>query len=189
MTAKPPADHDQARLVARKVAARLGFYIATCLIAVFFALPLLWLLSAPFDSTPGFAVSLPEFTVDNFSQISDNRYALGSLFNSILLAAGTTAFVVVGAALAYYALSRVRIPGRDALLYILLLLSSVVTGTAAMVPLFRQQPQGLLAIGSFESDHFKSSLGTLFINHIGEVLSRRLADFLPMDGNAQARRA
>ncbi len=44
--------------------------------------------------------------------------------------------VVVAAALAAYALSRVRIPGRDALLYLLLLLSSVVTGTAAMVPIF-----------------------------------------------------
>jgi ABC-type glycerol-3-phosphate transport system permease component len=45
--------------------------------------------------------------------------------------------VVVGAAaLAAYALSRVRIPGRDALLYTLLLLSSVITGTAAMVPIF-----------------------------------------------------
>ena len=44
--------------------------------------------------------------------------------------------VVVAAALAAYALSRVRIPGRDALLYLLLLLSAIVTGTAAMVPIF-----------------------------------------------------
>lgn len=39
--------------------------------------------------------------------------------------------------LASYALSRVRIPGRDSLLYGLLLLSSIVTGTAAMVPTFQ----------------------------------------------------
>ena len=31
---------------------------------------------------------------------------------------------------------RVRIPGRDGILYVLLLLSSVITGTAAMVPIF-----------------------------------------------------
>lgn len=61
--------------------------------------------------------------------------------------------------------------------------------SAAMVPLFRQQPLGLLAIGSFTADHFKSSLGTLFISHIGDVLARRLAEFLPMDGSSQARRA
>ena len=45
--------------------------------------------------------------------------------------------VVAVGALAAYALSRVRIPGRDAILYGLLLLSSIVTGTAAMVPIFQ----------------------------------------------------
>ncbi len=38
--------------------------------------------------------------------------------------------------LAAYALSRIRIPGRDLFVYILILFSSVVTGAAAMVPLF-----------------------------------------------------
>jgi multiple sugar transport system permease protein len=46
------------------------------------------------------------------------------------------AIVVAAAAFAAYALSRVRIPGRDLLLYLLLLFSSIVTGSAAMVPLF-----------------------------------------------------
>lgn len=44
--------------------------------------------------------------------------------------------MVAAATLAAYALSRVRLPGRDLLLYVLLLFSSVVSGTAAMVPLF-----------------------------------------------------
>jgi multiple sugar transport system permease protein len=44
--------------------------------------------------------------------------------------------VVAAAALAAYAISRVRIPGRNGLLYMLLLLSSVISGTAAMVPVF-----------------------------------------------------
>jgi uncharacterized protein YigA (DUF484 family) len=48
-----------------------------------------------------------------------------------------------------------------------------------MVPLFHQQPLGLLAIGSRDAEHFKSSLGTLFISHIGEVTSRCLASWLP----------
>jgi multiple sugar transport system permease protein len=66
----------------------------------------------------------------------DNRYAVGSLVNSLILSLGTMVFVVTAAALAAYALSRARVPGRDALIYLLLLLSSVVTGTAAMVPIF-----------------------------------------------------
>ena len=48
-------------------------------------------------------------------------------------------------------------------------------GSAAMVPLHWQGQWGLLAIGSLDPEHFKSSLGTLFINHIGEVLSRALS--------------
>ena len=65
-------------------------------------------------------------------------YALGSLVNSVVLCVVATAVTTVLATLASYALSRVRIPGRDALLYVLLLLSSVVTGTAAMVPIFHR---------------------------------------------------
>ncbi|MEV0643985.1 carbohydrate ABC transporter permease [Phytomonospora sp. NPDC050363] len=127
---------DDARRAAWRMAARIGFYALTCLIAVFFALPLLWLVTAPFDASPTYAVEVPEATLENFAEINANPYAWGSMLNSILLSAGTALFVVVGAALAAYALSRVRMPGRDALLYVLLLLSSVVTGTAAMVPLF-----------------------------------------------------
>jgi multiple sugar transport system permease protein len=102
----------------------------------FFALPMLWLATAPFDAHPSITTSVPEFTLGNFRSLLDNPYALSSLRNSLIQAAGSAALVVVLAALAAYALSRVRIPGRDALLYLLLLLSSVVTGTAAMVPLF-----------------------------------------------------
>jgi multiple sugar transport system permease protein len=120
----------------RAVLARIGRYTFLCLVLGFFALPLLWLATAPFDSTPTITTSLPEFTLDNFRALLDNPYAIGSLLNSTYLAAGTAVLVVGFAALAAYALSRVRVPGRDALLYGLLLLSSIVTGTATMVPLF-----------------------------------------------------
>jgi multiple sugar transport system permease protein len=123
-------------VAARRAVRVLGRYTACCLVLAFFSLPLLWLASAPFDRTPGTAVSLPEFTLANFRALWDNPYAVDSLRNSVVLAAGAGALTVVSAALAAYALSRVRLPGRDALLYALLLLSAIVTGTAAMVPLF-----------------------------------------------------
>ena len=50
--------------------------------------------------------------------------------------------------------------------------------SAAMVPLEYQGRLGLLAIGSKSAMHFRSSLGTLFITHIGQVLSRRLHEVL-----------
>jgi multiple sugar transport system permease protein len=120
-----------------KVVRRILFYVVVGFGTAFFALPVLWLLSAPFDDTPTYAVRPPrEFTLDNFRAILDNRYAVGSLLNSVILSLGTMVIVVVAAALAAYALSRARVPGRDGLIYLLLLLSSVVTGTAAMVPIF-----------------------------------------------------
>lgn len=127
---------NESRLLARKVAARIVFYALVSVLSMFFALPMLWLLTAPFDSSPTYAVSVPSWTLDNFAEIGRNPYAVSSLVASVVLAVATMLIVVAGAALSSYALSRVRIPGRDALLYVLLLLSSVVTGTAAMVPIF-----------------------------------------------------
>jgi multiple sugar transport system permease protein len=124
-------------IVARAVVRRILTYVVIGAGTAFFALPLLWLASTPFDAAPTYAVRAPSHvTLGNFAEIGRNPYAVTSLVNSVLLALGTMAVVVVTAALAAYALSRVRVPGRDALLYALLLLSSVITGTAAMVPIF-----------------------------------------------------
>jgi multiple sugar transport system permease protein len=66
----------------------------------------------------------------------ENPIAIASLGNSLILALGSMVVVLVLGSLASYSLSRVKIPGRDLLLYTLLLLSSIITGTAAMVPTF-----------------------------------------------------
>ncbi|MFI6480193.1 carbohydrate ABC transporter permease [Nonomuraea sp. NPDC050663] len=121
----------------RFVLGRIGFYTFVAVVLAFFSVPLLWLLTAPFTDTPTYRVKFPDFTVANFAAMWEHPYALGSLGNSLILAIGTAVIVVALAALAAYALSRVRMPGRDALLYTLLLLSSIITGTAAMVPLFQ----------------------------------------------------
>jgi uncharacterized protein YigA (DUF484 family) len=56
--------------------------------------------------------------------------------------------------------------------------------SCAVVPVQHERPLGLLAIGSSNSDHFKSSMDTLFISFIGDVLARAL---LPLLGNSVAR--
>lgn len=61
--------------------------------------------------------------------------------------------------------------------------------SAAMVPLDYHGNQGLLAIGSFNPQHFRSSLDTLFISYLGEVLARRLHGFLQKYPRLEARRA
>lgn len=115
---------------------RLGFYVFVVVASAFFALPLAWLVLAPFDKNPTLAVELPSGTLANFRDVFRDPYVVPSLRNSVVLAVGTMAIVVALSALAAYALSRVRIPGRNLLLYVLLLFSSIVTGSAAMVPLF-----------------------------------------------------
>ncbi len=136
MSAAESAAAADARDAARAMAARVGFYAFVAVVSAFFALPLLALVVAPFDRHPTFDVETPTWTLTNFRDVFDNPNAVTSLRNSAILAVATMAVVVACAALAAYALSRVRLPGRDLLLYVLLLFSSVVTGSAAMVPLF-----------------------------------------------------
>lgn len=106
------------------------------LLILFFAAPLLWMLLAPFSSTPSYALRVPDWTLSNFPRILEAHGALRSFWNSLVLS-GVSMVVVAGLALlSGYALSRQRFPGRDLALYALVLMSSVVQGVAAIVPLF-----------------------------------------------------
>ncbi|TWP54204.1 carbohydrate ABC transporter permease [Lentzea tibetensis] len=118
------------------VVRRIGFYVLVAVVLAFFAVPMLWLASAPFDARPGLGLRWPDWTWSNVTATFQHPFALTSLLNSLVLCGIATVVTTAFAALAAYSLSRVRIPGRDLLLYLLLLLSSVVTGTAAMVPIF-----------------------------------------------------
>lgn len=120
-----------------KILSRMLFTLAMVLIGTAFALPLIWLITAPFSANPTMSVAWPEWTLANFQRLLDNPYAMKSIVNSLAIAGGTMAITVILGTLASYALSRVRIPGRDGLLYGMLLLSSIVTGTAAMVPTYQ----------------------------------------------------
>ncbi|MGC9530631.1 MAG: carbohydrate ABC transporter permease [Candidatus Bipolaricaulaceae bacterium] len=122
----------------RYVVVRIGFYLVAVLLAAFFVTPLLWLLTAPFSSQATLSVTLPgQPTLANFQRLFANQFAVRALFlNSILQAGGAMLAVTMVAALAAYTISRLAIPGRNLLVYLLVLFSSVVTGTAAMVPIF-----------------------------------------------------
>lgn len=120
----------------KAVVSRVVLYVFAALVGLFFAVPMLWLLFAPFDQQPTLRVELPDLTLDNFRGVFENPYAVTSLWNSIFIAVVTTLIAITAAAFAAYALSRVRIPGRNLLLYGLMLFSAVVSGTAAMVPTF-----------------------------------------------------
>ncbi|EJN06226.1 carbohydrate ABC transporter permease [Phyllobacterium sp. YR531] len=116
---------------------RMGFSAIAAILGVVFALPLIWFISAPFNARAELGLAIPQaFSISNFSAVFQNTFAMRALLNSLIQAFGGVILVGVSATLAAYALSRSSIPGKSAVTYILLLFSSVVSGSAAMVPIF-----------------------------------------------------
>ena len=116
---------------------RAVFSVAASLLGVVFALPLVWFIFAPFNARAELGLAIPEpFTLSNFVTVFQNSFAMHALLNSLIQAFGGVILVGGAATLAAYALSRSPIPGKGAVTYILLLFSSVVSGSAAMVPIF-----------------------------------------------------
>jgi len=116
---------------------RIGFSVFASLIGALFALPLIWFLFAPFNARAELGLAIPNpFTLSNFVTVFNNTFAIRGLWNSLIQSVGGVIFVGVSATLAAYALSRSNMPGKSAVTYVLLLFSSVVSGSAAMVPIF-----------------------------------------------------
>lgn len=122
----------------RTIVSSLIYYVFALLAMAFFALPLLWLVLTPFNPAATLAVEVPRNpTLDNFRAVFNNTFAVRALVqNNLILAVGTMLGVTFLASLAAFAFSRARIPGSGTITYVLILFSSVVTGTAAMVPIF-----------------------------------------------------
>ncbi len=121
----------------RQVLGRVAFYGFSSLLGAFFAVPMLWLLLAPFNPRGTLGLEIPASpTLAHFQSVFANDFAVRALLNSAILAGGSMLAVTLTAVLAAYALSRAEVPHYDLLTYGLILFSSVVTGTAAMVPIF-----------------------------------------------------
>lgn len=116
---------------------RIGFSALAALLGAFFALPLIWFLFAPFNARAELGIAIPDpWTLQNFFTVFGNAFAMRGLLNSLIQSVGGVILVGIAATLAAYALSRSAIPGKGAVTYVLLLFSSVVSGSAAMVPIF-----------------------------------------------------
>ena len=116
---------------------RMAFSALAALIGVVFALPLIWFLFAPFNARAELGLAIPNpWTLSNFFTVFENKFAMQALWNSLIQSVGGVILVGAAATLAAYALSRSSIPGKGAVTYTLLLFSSVVSGSAAMVPIF-----------------------------------------------------
>jgi multiple sugar transport system permease protein len=125
------------RLSFPQLLARIGFSALAAIIGILFALPLIWFLFAPFNARAELGIAIPDpWTLQNFLTVFGNGFAMRGLLNSLIQSVGGVILVAAAATLAAYALSRSSIPGKGMITYVLLLFSSVVSGTAAMVPIF-----------------------------------------------------
>jgi multiple sugar transport system permease protein len=125
------------KLTAPQFLSRLGFSALAAILGALFALPLIWFIFAPFNARAELGLAIPNpFTLSNFETVFGNSLAIHALLNSLIQAVGAVVVIGIAATLAAYALSRSTIPGKGAVTYILLLFSSVVSGSAAMVPIF-----------------------------------------------------
>lgn len=121
----------------RTLLSRIVFSIGAALLGAVFALPLIWFVFAPFNAHADLDLALPRVpTLANFARVFANGTAVGALLNSLLQAFGTVLLVATTATLAAYALARTTLRGKRVIEYVLLLFSSVVSGSAAMVPIF-----------------------------------------------------
>lgn len=125
------------RLSFPQLLARIGFSALAAIIGILFALPLIWFIFAPFNARAELGIAIPDpWTLQNFMTVFGNGFAMRGLLNSLIQSIGGVILVAAAATLAAYALSRSSLPGKSAVTYVLLLFSSVVSGTAAMVPIF-----------------------------------------------------
>ena len=125
------------KLTTPQFLSRLGFSALAAILGAVFALPLIWFVFAPFNARAELGLAIPNpFTLSNFATVFGNSLAIHALLNSLIEGVGAVIVVGIAATLAAYALSRSTIPGKGAVTYVLLLFSSVVSGSAAMVPIF-----------------------------------------------------
>jgi uncharacterized protein YigA (DUF484 family) len=50
--------------------------------------------------------------------------------------------------------------------------------SCAFIPLYHTRDLGLLCLGSISAERFGASMGTIFLQHLGELVSNRLQTML-----------
>ena len=118
--------------------------IALAFMAVIWVSPFAWLLSTAVDPIATGQLRFPkELGLSNFAQALTGESLL-QLWNSLFIAGGTATLTLIVASGSDYALSRLKIPGRNAFLWSLVLLR-MLPPTGILVPIyFAAQSVGLL---------------------------------------------
>lgn len=105
-------------------------------VAVFFCIPLAWVVLASFDAEASLAVAWPaEPTLDNYAAVLDTETTFRPMWNSVVLCGGATLVTVVCAVLAAYPLSRYRSRASRPFLLTIVFATGLPI-TAIMIPVY-----------------------------------------------------
>lgn len=160
MELKPATDNqyqiklDEKKDLQRQAIKKVGLiiiYIFLGLWAIFTFVPLLWMLSSSFKDSSAITAVPPELfptrpTLDAYRRIFEVG-GLGRWFlNSTIVAGISTIINVFFAALAGYAFSKLRFPGRNAIFWALLA-SMMIPGQVTLIPLY------ILVVNTFQLEN------------------------------------
>jgi multiple sugar transport system permease protein len=104
----------------RKTAGRAGRNVLLLVIGVLFFLPMLWMLAASFNGKASFLLGFPSLSLQNFRYAMTATRALRPMWNSFILAGGSTLITTACALAAAYALSRYKLRFRRSILLVVL---------------------------------------------------------------------
>lgn len=167
---------------------RIGFYVVLTLFALFFLLPLLWMIVTafkPFEEwlSPNWIPVNP--TLDNFTSIFNDKSlpVLNWFFNSLLIASLFTAFILIIDSLAGYAYARLDFPGKN-LIFGLMLATLVMPGIMFLIPNYLTIAR-LKWIGSIQgviAPGLSGVFGVFFMRQFFQGLPRELEEAAYIDG-------
>jgi multiple sugar transport system permease protein len=167
---------------------KIGFYVVLILFALFFLLPLLWMVVTALKPSaewlsPNWIPVNP--TLENFTAIfNDKTLPVTNWFiNSLLIAGLFTAFILIIDSLAGYAYARLEFPGKN-LLFGLMLATLVMPGIMFLIPNYLTISrlnwigtiQGVIAPG------LSGVFGVFFMRQFFQGLPRELEEAAYIDG-------
>jgi multiple sugar transport system permease protein len=167
---------------------KIGFYLLMTLFALFFLLPLLWMVSTafkPFEEWLSASWIPANPTLENFTSIFNDKTlpVVKWFFNSLLIATLFTAAILVIDSLAGYAYARLEFPGKN-LLFGLLLATLVMPGIMFLIPNYLTVArldwigtiQGVIAPG------LSGVFGVFFMRQFFQSLPKELEEAAYIDG-------
>ncbi|HIX01045.1 MAG TPA: carbohydrate ABC transporter permease [Candidatus Nesterenkonia stercoripullorum] len=110
--------------------------IVMILIGALFAVPLLWVLFASFNTEASLAVEWPDqWSLGNFAAIWNAETTFRPILNSLILCGGATVVTMTAAVLFAYPMSRYRFTGKRPLLLTIIFATGLPI-TAVMIPVY-----------------------------------------------------